>query len=255
MDLPTIERLVMDSNEDSLLLCCDIRLYDDLSLPMIMLQGWFSDQHDCFKLFLNKLTPEEQGHLFSELAVHESVKSKYRQLWEDGTFLRVSTSNQGEHKRPGQLDYRWFCVWASEVRTAIVRSGTLETLIEDLQTVEQAHDSFKPWFYRTKKVRNLNAADAARLLARYSYLAPEKQPLLAWGALRGAAILLNHEPRWKRRARLEREYQHPAKRTALEERAAKFIEDCPELARFSKWRMEEGENWFCNVVHKVWYPE
>lgn len=234
---------------------CDIRLYDDLPLTMIMLQGWFSDQHSCFKLFLDKLTLEERLTLFVQDSVLQSVKSKYKGLWDDGTFGDISTQGQGVHKLPDQLRFSWFAWWAGCVTKAAAQAGNLETLIKDLRIVEEAHDRFKPWFYKTRKVRNLNAADAARLLARYDYLKPEERPILARGALRGAAILLNKEPQSKSRDQLEDEYQDPAKRLALEEKAAAYINGCPELSRYGEWRMEEGENWFCNVVHKAWYPE
>ena len=245
----------MKPKEEEMFPCCDVRIYDDLSLPMIMLQGWFSDQHDCFQLFLKELTTDEQVYIFANQTVLESVKSKYKRLWDDGTLLTVSSRGQGIHKLPDQLRYGWFSYWAACVSNEALRAGSLETLIGKLNTVEAAHDKFKPWFYKTRKVRNLNAADAARLLARYERLQPEKRPLLARGALRGAAILLKGEAPWKKRNRLEDEYQDPQKRRALEEAAAIYVDECPELARFGKWRMEEGENWFCNVVHKDWYPE
>ena len=245
----------MKKAKDDLFEPCDIRLCDDLPLTMTMLQGWFSDQHDCFKQFLNRLTPEEQSELFVQDSVLQSVKSKYKGLWNDGTFQNASTQGQGVHKLTAQLRFSWFAWWAACVVGAIAEAGSLETLIKDLRTVEEAHDKFKRWFYNTKKVRNLNAADAARILARYNFLEPEDRPLLARGALRGAAILLNKEPQWKNRDKLEEEYQDLIKRLALEEKAATYIDNRAELARFGKWRMEEGENWFCNVVHKVWYPE
>lgn len=50
----------MKTLEETMLPCCDIRIYDDLSLPMIMLQGWFSDRHDCFQLFLKEWAADEQ---------------------------------------------------------------------------------------------------------------------------------------------------------------------------------------------------
>lgn len=245
----------MKTTEETTLPCCDVRIYDDLSLPMIMLQGWFSDQHSCFQLFLKELTADEQAYLFGNRTVLNSVKSKYKRLWDNGTFRTVSTKDRGMHKLPDQLRHGWFSYWAACVSNESSDAGGLEALIGGLKTVETAHDKFKPWFYRTRKVRNLNAADAARLLARYGYLEPEERPLLARGALRGAAILLNDEPPWKNRNRLEDEYQDPRKRHALEEAAATYIDERPALARFGRWRMEEGENWFCNVVHKEWYPE
>ena len=51
-------------------------------------------------------------------------------------------------------------------------------------------------------IRGLNAADAARLLARYGYLEPEARPLTA----RGAAILLDCQPSSKTIDQLELEY-------------------------------------------------
>ena len=242
-------------SKEELLGCCDVRLYNGLPLTMIMLQGWFSDQHDCFKLFLGALTHGERLYIFTEKPVLSSVKSKYKRLWDDGTFRNVSARKQGVHKVSGQLRYSWFSWWAACVSREVAKSGSLEALIHDLRTVEEAHDIFKPWFYKTKRVRNLNAADAARLLARYEYLEPEQRPLLARGALRGAAILLNDEPARKDRDKLEEEYQDSVKRVALEEKAARYIDNSPELMSIGKWRMEEGENWFCNVIHKVWYPE
>ena len=244
----------MNSRMEGPELCCGFRLDEHLPLPMIMLQGWFSDQHDCFSLFIRELSPEEQSQLFGEKTVLDAVKSKYKRLGDDGTLRKNATTNGGEHKLPDQLAYSSFCYWAACVSKAVRKAAGLEILIRNLQSVEEAHDRFKPWFYKTRKVRNLNAADAARLLARYEYLEPEARPLLARGALRGAAILLNHEPPRKKIGVLEQEYQDLGKRIALEERAARYIDDRPELARSGRWRMEKGETWFCNVVHKVWYP-
>ena len=90
-------------------------------------------------------------------------------------------------------------------------------------------------------MRNLNAADAARILACYGYLQPEERPLLARGALRGAAILLNEEPPYKRVNKLEAEYQDESKRRGLEELAAEYINQNEELSQAGKWRMQEGE--------------
>ena len=55
-------------------------------------------------------------------------------------------------------------------------------------------------------IRGLNAADAARLLARYGYLESEARPLTARGALRGAAILLDCQSSSKTIDQLELEY-------------------------------------------------
>ena len=233
---------------------CDIRLYKDMTLPMIMLQGWFNDQHQCFRLFYQALSSEEEKQLFNTETHLDSVKAIYKQLWDDGTFKESSRWGEGEHKQSDQLAYRWFSWWIACVSGAVAEAGSLGILLESLSIVEAAHDRFKPWFYKTTKVRNLNAADAARMLARYGYLKPEERPLLARGALRGAAILLNEEPPWKKTDTLEEEYQNEAKRVALEEKAAEYINNCEELLRFGQWKMEEGESWFCNVVHKERYP-
>ena len=103
-------------------------------------------------------------------------------------------------------------------------------------------------------MRYLNMADAARILARYGYLEPERRPLLARGALRGAAILLNHEPRSKKSNELEQEYADEHRLICLEEKAAAYINDCEAFSQFGKWKMQEGESWFCEVVNKEWYP-
>ena len=234
---------------------CDIRVYDDLPLPMIMVQGWFSDQHDCFRLFLESLTDEEQAQLFHDRNHFEAMKGKYKQLWDDGTFKRAATRVGGPHKLPDQLRYGHFGYWSKCVFNEMAKAGDMEALLRELGTVEVAHDRFKPWFYKTKKVRNLNAADAARILACYGYLEPEDRPILAWGALRGAAILLNGEPPYKKRVELEEEYQDELKRRGLEELAAAYINEDEELKKAGKWRMQEGESWFCEKVHKEWYPE
>ena len=244
----TKKRLKLDNkNKDTL---CSIFIYEDVKLPMIMLQGWFSDQHECFRLFFQNLTPEEEVHLFNDSAVLESVKEKYKQVWTGREFKDSARQREGEHKQLGQLAFNWFSYWTACVSSAVAEAGSLESLVEGLDTVESAHDRFKPWFYKTKKVRNLNAADAARILARYGYVKPEGRPLLARGALRGAAILLDHAPSSRSIDELEEDYQDESKRIALEEKAAVFINDSEELSRFGKWRMEEGESWFCNEVHK-----
>ena len=35
---------------------CDIRIYKDRPLAMVMLQGWFNDQYKCFELFVEALS-------------------------------------------------------------------------------------------------------------------------------------------------------------------------------------------------------
>ena len=239
---------------------CGVLIYEGLQLPMIMVQGWFSDQYDCFRLFLKALTDEEQAQLFYDENHLESVKAKYKQLWDDGTFKKSASKTGGVHKLPDQLRYggrnrAGFSYWIKCVFNEIAKTGGLEALLTELGTVEAAHDRFKPWFYRTKKVRNLNAADAARVFACYGYLQPEERPLLARGALRGAAILLDNKPPSKKTDELEEEYQEELKRRGLEEQAAAYINENEELKQGGKWRMQEGESWFCEVVHKVWHPE
>ena len=53
---------------------CEMPLYEDISLPMILVQGWFSDQHECFELFFEELSHEEQTLLFLERSILESAK-------------------------------------------------------------------------------------------------------------------------------------------------------------------------------------
>ena len=76
----------MEQKKDDTLICCDVRLYDDLPLAMIMLQGWFSDQHDCFQAFLRELTADERTSMFDEKTFLDSVKAKYKRMWDDGTL-------------------------------------------------------------------------------------------------------------------------------------------------------------------------
>ena len=234
---------------------CDLRIYEDIPPSIVMLQGWFNDQHECFELYVKSLDCEERVDLFTSGSCLGSAKTKYKELWDADEFRRIATHGQGVHKLPGQLSYSWFSWWAACVTRGVADSGSLEALLADLGTVEATHDRFKPWFYKTRKVRNLTAADAARLLARHGYLEPEERPLLARGSLRGAAIHLGDEPPWKDRDTLEDEYADESTRLSLEERAASFIRDHEELSRFGEWMMEDGESWFCNVVHKERYPE
>ena len=195
---------------------CDLRIYEGIPLSMVILQGWFNDQYECFELFLQALNREERSHLFTSDSCLESVKT-YKQIWDAGEFKGIATHGQGVHKKPGQLAYRWFAWWATCLSRAVADPGAPGALLKGLGTVEAAHDRFKPWFYRTRKVRNLNAADAARILARYDHLQPERRPLLARGSLRGAAILLNGEPPWKNPDTLEAEYADESTRLSLEE--------------------------------------
>ena len=227
---------------------CNIRIYKNLSLQMVLLQGWFNDQHDCFDLFFNHLTCDERLHLFSRASCLEPAKAKYKEIWDAGEFTKIAARARGVHKLPDQLSYSWFSWWAACVSSAVADAGSVDILLKNLGTVEAAHQEFKPWYYKTKKVRNLNAADAARILARYGYLEPETRPLLARGALRGAAILLDGQPRSSSIHRLEREYGEETARVVLEEKAAEHIACSDEFS--GRFQMEEGESWFC-AQHKT----
>ena len=231
--------------------CCDISTYDNLPLPMVMLRGWFNDQCKCFELLYELLSDDEQKYLFTAKAELESVKRKYNRLWRSFSYYRVAQKNKGEHKQLGQLKYASFERWADCVFYAVAEKGSLETLLENIGTVEVAHDVFKYWFYeKPTKLRYLNVADAARILARYGYLEPETRPLLARGALRGAAICLDGESTWKSKDMLEQKYAKESELVSLEERAADFINNSAKFSCFGIWKMEEGENWFCEVVNK-----
>ena len=236
--------------------CCTLPSHHDLPLPMVMVKGWFNDQHDCFQLLLQHLSHKEQTLLFTDEALLESVKAKYKQLWDGGEFEPIGTRTRGPHKLLDQLKFSSFAWWCACVYNAAADAGSLGALLERLGTVEAAHDRFKRWFSSSKRVRvrYLNAADAARVLARCGHLRPEERPLLARGSLRGAAILLNNEPASKTINRLEEEYQSESKRVALEEKAAKYIRESEELSRQGTWMMERGESWLCEVAHKQWYP-
>ena len=246
---PTL-RLTQNSATDP---CCGLHIYDNFTPSIIMLQGWFNDQHDCFELFINALTHQERLHLFSKMSHLETAKAKYKQVWDAGEFTKVAARARGVHKLPRQLTFRWFSWWAACVSRAVADAGGLELLLKSLGTVEEAHDRFKPWYHNTKKVRNLNAADAARILARYGYLEPETRPLLARGALRGAAILLDDHPSSRSIRQLELEYSEETTRVALEEKAAEYIADSEKFS--GRFQMEEGESWLCEVVHKKRYAE
>jgi len=122
--------------------------------------------------------------------------------------------------------------------------GSLDALIRELRTVEAAHELFRSWFNTTERVRSLNAADAARLLARSGFLSPESRPLLARGALRGAALVVDGASCSFTIERIERRYDTPAKRRKLEEAAADFAH-----TSMPGWIMGQVETWFCEV-HK-----
>ena len=231
---------------------CDIRIYKDLALPMVVLQGWFNDQYKCFEVFLEALSDRQRRRLFAESKVLDSVKDVYRDLWSNGQFEKVAIRRKGMHRRFGHLvpssrKRRGFFYWVTCVFNG-VGDGGLEALMRDLRTVEEAHCAFKPWFYRSGQlVRGLNAADAARILARYGYLEPEARPLLSRGALRGAAILLDSQPSSKSIDQLELDYGEETTRVALEKRAAEYISNSGKFT--GRFQMEEGESWFC-ALHK-----
>ena len=232
---------------------CDIRIYEGLPLPIVVLQGWFNDQYKCFELFMETLSDRQRQSLFDEKEIFESAKDTYKGLWSNGQFERVAIRDTGVHRRlenlvPSSRKRRGFFYWATCVFKEVGEGG-LEVLMGNLKTVEEAHRRFKPWFYRSGKlVRGLNAADAARILARYGYLEPETRPLLARGALRGAAILLDGRPSSKSIDQLEREYGEETSRVALEKKAAKYIANSKEFS--GRFQMEEGESWFC-ALHKT----
>ena len=232
---------------------CDIRIYEDLPLPMVVLQGWFNDQYKCFEVFVEALSDRQHQNLFDDEEVLGSAKDVYRGMWSNGHFEKVAIWDMGVHRRfdhlsPWGKNLHGFLYWATCVYGE-VEAGSLEALMSDLGTVEEAHRRFKPWFYRSRRlVRGLNAADAARILARYGYLEPETRPLLARGALRGAAILVDGQPRSKDIDQLELEYREETKRVALEVRASEYIANSGDFS--GRFQMEEGESWFC-ALHKT----
>ena len=232
---------------------CDIRIYKDLPLPMVVLQGWFNDQYKCFEMFVESLSDRQQQGLFAEKAILDSVKDIYRGMWLSGEFEMVAVGDEGVHRRfdhlvPSSRKRRGFAYWVTCVFRE-VGSGSLERLVGNLRTVEGAHCKLIPWFYRSSElIRGLNAADAARILARYGYLEPEARPLLARGALRGAAILLDGQPRSRSIDQLEREYGQEVTRVALEKKAAECIANSEDFS--GRFQMEEGESWFC-ARHKT----
>ena len=223
----------------------DIPIHDDLPLPMILVQGWFYDQSKCFEVLRGGLTVREQNQLFASEKHLESVKVKCERLWEK--LDKNTVRGWGPHRHQWVMKYTHFCSWAERVFEKVAEVGDLKVMLNQLGTVEKAHDEFKK-FNRSGQhsVRMLSAADIARLLARHGYLEPEKRPLLARGGLRGAAILLRGEsPRYTTDA-LERKYNQD-KRKELEQEAAHYIHTTEELARFGKWKMEKGESIFCQL--------
>ena len=216
---------------------------------MVLLQGWFNDQYKCFEMFVEALSDRQRRSLFSDRDILDSAKGIYRDMWMNGKFEKVAVRDVGVHRRFDHLVFssskrRGFAYWVTCVFGEAEADG-LGVFVANLRTVEKAHSKFKPWFYRSRGlIRGLNAADAARILARYGYLEPEKTPLLARGALRGAAILLDGRPSSWCIDRLEREYGQEATRVALEKRASEYIANCEDFS--GRFQMEEGESWFCS---------
>ena len=202
---------------------------------------------------MEALSDRQRQGLLVEREIFESAKDTYRDMWSNGRFEKVAIRDKGVHRRldhlvPSSRKRRGFFYWATCVFSE-VGVGGLEALMGNLRTVEEAHCKFKPWFYRSRElIRGLNAADAARILARYGYLEPETRPLLARGALRGAAILLDGQPSSKSIDQLELEYGDETTRAALESKAAEYIANSEEFS--GRFRMEEGESWFC-ALHKT----
>ncbi len=232
---------------------CNRRIYPDLPLSMAVLQGWFNDQHKCFEVFLEALSERQRQSLFDEEEVFDSVKGIYREMWSTGQFEKVAIRDKGVHRRfehlvPSSRNRRGFLYWATCVFRE-VGAGGLAEFMGQLRTVEEAHRKFKPWFYMGDgPIRGLNAADAARILAGYGYLEPEARPLLARGALRGAAILLDCQPASRSIDQVELEYDEESTRIALEEKAAEYIAGSEEFS--GRFQMEKGESWFCDM-HKA----
>ena len=224
--------------------CIDLPIYEDIPLPMVMVQGWFYDQCECFELLRQELTDEEQNQLFTSKKHLKSVIAKSKPLWEK--IKNKASRVKGLHRHQGILRYEYFCFWIEQVYMIQYEAGGLETMVRNLGTVEAAHDKFKE-FYKTNPVRILNAADTARLLARCDYLEPEKRPLLTSGALWGAAILLGGECPENNTDAIEREYRQEYKLVELEKEAASYIDATEELACFGKWKMEIGESIFCKL--------
>jgi hypothetical protein len=215
------------------------------SLPLLFLQSWFNDQVACFEIFLRTIPQGLDESWWESSDNLDAIKDHYRSL--SNRISETATDDGGEHKRPGQLTFPAFAWWATRASRAAIQAGSLTSLVERAACVEDAHTLFKPWFVPGGKVRApriLNAADAARLLSESGYLRPEERPLLARGALRGAALLEGKRPPSIQSA--EGMYPNEGTRTALEERMAAYARDrwgvdVP-LARF--------ENELCEVLHK-----
>ena len=228
----------------------DLPIYEDIPLPMIMVQGWFYDQSDCFGLLREELTIKEQKQLFTSKRHLESVNAKCKRLW--GQIEKKAVRVKGLHRHQGILRYEYFCYWIEQVYMIQCEAGGLETMVRNLGTVEAAHDKFKE-FYKTNPIRILNAADTARLFARCDYLEPEKRPLLTRGALWGAAMLLDCAPQHKRMSDIEKQYRKNSDRISLEEKAAAYINNTEELQKkfISRWKMEKGESIFCELQKRL----
>ena len=209
-----------------------------------MVQGWFYDQSDCFESFRQELTEDEQNNLFTSKRNLTSVERKYELLWPK--FEQMAFRKRGLHRPLRTIKYKYFCYWAEQVYEMQDWAGGLKVMLDNLGTVEAAHAQFRR-LYKAQRVRILSAADVARLLARYGYLEPERTPLLARGALRGAAILLRDESPEHNTETLEQKYRQEGKRMELENEAASFIDATEELASLGKWKMVKGQSLFCEL--------
>ena len=235
------------SSEETLVRCRILKAQPGESLAILMLRAWFNDQTQCCEYFLSSLDPATREEWTSSSQQLESLKSHYRSC--SSGFDQKAKQRMGEHKCLSMLRFGNFAWWAKCVFRAGQEIGSLDRFIENLGTVECAHECFKPWFVpggNVKSPRLLNAADAARKLADHGFLRREQRPLLARGALRGAAISVDDvKPRNTDHA--EEIYREEDARRALEERAAEYIKE-----RFGKsTRMDLAENWFCEVAHKT----
>lgn len=231
--------------EELLATCPVLEVHPGESLSKTMLRAWFNDQTQCCEYFFSSLDSATGEGWTSSNEQLESLKNHYRSC--SSGFDQRAIQRKGEHKRLGMLKIGNFAWWVACVVRAVQETGSLEQLMENLGTVESAHECFKPWFVtggKTNLARVLNAADAARILANHGFLRREQRPLLARGALRGAAISVDDvKPRNPDDA--EEIYREEDARKALEKRAAQYIKE-----KFgNSTRMDLAESWFCEI-HK-----
>ena len=183
-------------------------------------------------------------------SAQKAVRERCRKLEESG--FRQLAVRRDVHKRREHLSFTGprtnFEHWYGSVIREAQEPGSLEGLVGSFGTSEEAHERMKPWLM-VKRVRSINAADGARLLSHHGYVAAEERPLLAAGGLRGAALFLDEvDPRFKI-SQVEYRYRDEVTRRGLEERAGAYLRE-----RFPGIRMEEGENWLCEVFHKGMFP-